>query len=208
MTPPPPVPFPAINERVLKAGKRFRRIHDARFVSTAFNPGFGAPTRFAPLLRPSAPAIPHMYAASNFECAAHETVFHEIQFDSPIKSIAKMRLDPLVLSTLRCRRDLRFASLFEPDLNAWRINRATLIDTFASAYVKTVAWALAIHQNSDVDGLIWTSRRCDPHVAMMLFGDRVDPQDLEEVDSLAFAKSRALRSKLYAFARRAGIDIV
>lgn len=208
MTPPPPVPFPAVNERVLKAGKRFSRIHDSRFGSTVFNPGLGAPTRFAPLLRSSDPPIPHMYGASNYECAAHETVFHEIQFDAPIKTIARTRLDPLVLSALRCRRDLRLASLFEPDLNAWRINRSMLIDTFASAYGQTVKWALAIHQNSDLDGLIWTSRRCDPHTALILFGDRVGPHDLEEIDSRLLSTSRALRAKLFSFARRAGIDIV
>lgn len=183
MTPPPPDPFPPIWEHALRRGRRITRIHHRDYGSTAFNPGKGSATRFAPLLRSGLPPIPHSYRASSYECAAHETVFHEIQFDAEPKLVMADSLDPLMYSRVRCTRALRLASLFEPDLNRWKIKRSLLIDTLATAYGDTVLWALAIHANSDVDGLIWTSKRCDPGRAMILFGDRVLPGDLEEIDA-------------------------
>ena len=40
----------------------------------------------------------------------------------------------------------------------------------------------AIHdQFQDVQGLIWTSRRCDPHSAMLFFGGRTAETDLQIV---------------------------
>lgn len=208
MTPPPPVPFPPIRVGKLGRGRQLFRIHHRDFGSTAFNPGRGNATRFAPLLSPAAPAIPHAYAASSYECAAYETVFHEIPFDAPVKTIADNMLQPLMLSRVRCRRPLRLATLFEPDLNRWNVKRSMLIDTSASAYGKTVEWALAIHANSDVDGLIWTSKRCDPDMAMLFFGDRLSPDDLEEIESRSIASTNTLGKQLEAFAERAGIAII
>jgi len=208
MTPSPPDPFPGIHRHSLTAGTMIDRIHDSRFAANAFNPGLGGPTRFAPLARPGGGCIPHIYAAHGYECAAHETVFHEIQHDAARKTIAKARIDPLCLSRLRCRRDLSLCGLFQPDLNAWGIERAALIDTFASFYPRTVRWALAIHAAHDVDGLIWTSRRCDPATALILFGDRVNPDDLEIVGSERIVASNPLFEDLRGFGARAGITIV
>lgn len=204
----PPVPFPDAHRHTLKTGSTIERIHDSRFEANAFNPGLGSATRFAPLKPPSGSTIAHLYAAHGYECAAHETVFHEIQHDAANKTVAKAKIEPLMLSSLRLRRDLSLASLFQPDLNGWKIERSQLIDTFARAYGKTVKWALAIHAAHDVDGLIWTSRRCDPATALILFGDRVAPNDLEVLTSTRIAASNALFSELRQFAGRAGITII
>jgi len=207
MTPLPPAPFPSVNRHILNAGATIDRIHDCAFAANAFNPGLGSPTRFAPLKPDRGDTIPHLYAAHGFECAAHETVFHEIQHDAPRKTVAKAKINPLMLSSVRLRRDLTLASLFQPDLGAWKISRADLIDTFASGYSKTVKWALAIHAAHDVDGLIWTSRRCDPATAIILFGDRVKPDDLQVLNSERITASNDLFAQLRQFGKRADITI-
>ncbi|MBI2376464.1 MAG: RES family NAD+ phosphorylase [Deltaproteobacteria bacterium] len=207
MTPSPPNPFPGVHRHVLKASSAIHRIHDARFDANAFNPGIGSRTRFAPLRPATGTPIPHLYGAHGYECAAHETVFHEIQYDAVHKAVAKSKIDPLMLSSLRLRRDLSLASLFQPDLHAWRIERSQLIDTFATAYADTVEWALAIHAAHRVDGLIWTSRRCDPATALILFGDRVSPDDFDVLSSDRITASNDLLDQLLQFGARADITI-
>jgi hypothetical protein len=208
MTPAPPDPFPAVNRLPLPAGTRIHRIHDSRYPADGFNPGHGRPTRFAPLVRGDGSFVPTAYAAEDYECAAHETVFHEIQHDSARKSIALIAIEPLSHAVLETRRDLALAALFEPDLNAWGLTRGQLIDTFADAYTQTARWALAIHDRwDDVDGLVWTSRRCDPRRAWLLFGDRVESADLAIVAERRIVASNDALSGLHGFGARAGIVI-
>lgn len=208
MTPPPPEPFPALNRRPLPAGSEIHRIHDAAFAANGFNPGKGRPTRFAPLIGAGGTVIATAYAADGYECAAHETVFHEVQHDAPRKTIPLLAIEPLSHAVLRTRRELVLAGLFEPDLNAWGLTRGQLIDTFADAYADTARWALAIHEAwSDVDGLVWTSRRCDPQQAYLLFGDRVADADLEPVAETRIISSNDALAALRGFGARAGITI-
>ena len=51
-------------------------------------------------------------------------------------------------------------------------------DTAASQYDRTVIWAQAAHAGTDVDGLVWMSRRWNSSKSMVLFGDRVSRSDL------------------------------
>ena len=54
------------------------------------------------------------------------------------------------------------------------MNRDELIEMPKSTYSQTVLWAQAIHRaRSDLDGLMWTSRQCDPDQCIILFEDRV-----------------------------------
>jgi hypothetical protein len=208
MIPPPPDPFPAVNRQLLPAGSELHRIHSARRPANGFNPGKGAPTRFAPLLRPDGSAVPTAYAAMDYESAAHETIFHEIPYDAARKSIPEAKVRGLSHSVLRTRRELVLAGLFEPDLNAWGLTRGQLIDTFALDYPDTARWALAVHERwPDVDGLAWTSRRCDPKQAYLLFGDRVADADLEPVAETRIAASNDALAALRRFGARAGITI-
>ena len=133
---------------------------------------------------------PTLYAATSYECAVHETVFHEIQHDADRKA---MRIDAILrldYSTIAPRRELILAALFEPDLNRWGLTRRDLIDTYASAYETTARWAKAIHDaDPEIDGMVWTSRRCDPERAFVLFGDRVRPEDLGEISRAPITSS-------------------
>lgn len=208
MIPPPPDPFPAVNRRTLPAGSEIHRIHDSGFPANGFNPGRGRPTRFAPLIRADGTAVPTLYAADGYECAAHESVFHEVQHDAPRKTIPLLAIEPLSHAVLRTRRELVLAGLFEPDLNAWGMRRGQLIDTLADAYPDTAPWALAIHERwPDVDGLVWTSRRCDPQQAYLLFGGRVAEADLERVSGTRIIASNDALAALRGFGARAGITL-
>ena len=61
---------------------------------------------------------------------------------------------------------LALASLRIPDLARWRISRDAMIGSSPTRYRDTAAWAKAVHdQLPDVEGLVWTSNRCDPDSA-------------------------------------------
>jgi TFIIF-interacting CTD phosphatase-like protein len=147
-----------------------------------------------------------MYAGSTLECAVHETLFHEIQHDAPRKSIPFSVVENSSYAIVQPRRDLVLAGLFEPDLNLWGLTRHQLIDTFAADYEATAKWAVAIHDTfSDIDGLVWTSRRCDPEKAYLLFGDRVLSDQLDIMSQEAIRGTNRLLQRLRNFAERAGI---
>jgi hypothetical protein len=208
MIPRPPATFPAINRIRLRLATDLHRIHNSGFAGNSFNPCQGRPSRFAPLVCPDGTCIPTMYAATNLECAAHETVFHEIQHDAKYKSISYREIENLDYSIVRPRRDLVLAPLFEPDLNRWQLTRRQLIDTFAADYEATAKWAIAIHDNfSDIDGLVWTSRRCDPERAYLLFGDRLPVHLIDLVHRARISQTNELLLQIRDFADRANILI-
>lgn len=207
MTPEPPA-LAVTNRVIIAAGTLLHRVHDRTFEPASFNPCVGRPSRFAPLRDANGRCIPTLYAATSYECAAHETAFHEIQHDADRKTV---RLDTIVRldhSALSTARELTLAALFEPDLNRWGLTRRDLIDTYASAYAATARWAMAIHDaDTEIDGLVWTSRRCDPERAFVFFGDRVRADDFREASRTPIAGSGELLDQLRGFAVRAGILI-
>jgi hypothetical protein len=210
MIPAPPAPFPDVNRLTLPAATELHRIHAHQFDGNAFNPCMGQSSRFAPLRLTDNTCIPTAYAAATLECAAHETVFHEIDVAGPSddRNVELDILETLAYSVLRTRRPLVLVALFEPDLNKWGLTRQSLIDTFAVDYADTARWALAIHEaHPDVEGLVWRSRRCDPDRAYVLFGDRVHPGDLEARHRQRLHESNDLLLQIRAFAARAGILI-
>ena len=208
MISPPPSPFPASNSHEIKAGTRFHRVHDERFHSCAFNPGKGRPSRFAPLFLGGS-AIPTQYLATDYECAVHETIFHDVPVDEPNKTVGIDNIKPLAHSLVELKRDISLVPLFAPDLAKWNVAKADLIDTTAVAYEVTAQWALAIHQSRpDADGLIWTSKRCDPQRALLLFGDRVSESDLIGVSRTLIYSSVDEMKQIVEFAGRIAIDLV
>jgi len=208
MIPRPPPTFPAVHRIKLPPATELHRIHNSSFAGDSFNPCQGRPSRFAPLVRADGTCIPTMYAATNLECAVHETVFHEIPYDAKTKSIGYHDIAQLDYSVLRARRDLVVAGLFEPDLNRWGLTRRQLIDTFAADYEATAEWAIALHDAfSDIDGLVWTSGRCDPERAYLLFGDRVSVDLIPPVQRARIVETNALLLQIRDFADRANILI-
>ena len=203
--PPPPQPLEC-NETVLPAGTRIHRIHDRQFGATQFNPGRGN-SRFAPFAVAGS-AIPTAYAATSFECAAFETIFHDID-PSAFKSVYWSSIEPLVYSTLILARDVALASLFTADLLRYGVERNQLIDTPKSTYPQTRAWSPVIHEAaSKPEGMIWVSKRYDQERAMMLFGSRVAATDLRDAVSVGVATDPACLATLQQLSHRTGSDII
>jgi hypothetical protein len=169
----------------------------------------GQPTRFAPFTDAAGACVPTLYAATSREAAAFESIFHDIEPTARFKTI---RLDVVELrsvSRISLNRDLLVARLFAPDLKAWGLSRGELIETPKSTYDRTVLWGQAIHHaRPDIDGLIWTSRQCDPDRCMILFEDRVGEADFEVLDSVEVGADAGLLLELRGFGQRAGITII
>lgn len=182
----------------------------ARAVGPAqFNPGQGQPSRFSPFTDAAGACVPTLYAATSREAAAFETVFHDIEAEAAFKTVRLDVVQARAVSRIAPKRDLRLAGLFAPDLKAWNLRRTDLIDTPKSTYDQTVVWVQAIHRaHASIDGLIWTSRQCDPERCVVLFGDRISEGELDVLERLDVATDAALLLEMRGFGRRAGITIV
>ena len=147
-------------------------------MGNAFSPCQGGATRFAPIRDEEGRCIPSLYAGDTVESAIYETVFHDIPLNAGRKTVPRTIVESRRHSTLLVRRTLRLANLRAPDLVKWGLRREALIGSLPTQYGRTALWAKAIHDQFDVDGLIWTSNLCDPDAAVLLFGDRAATADL------------------------------
>lgn len=153
--------------------------------------------------------MPTLYAATNREAAAFESIFHDIEATAAFKTVRLDVVEARSVSQIAPRRDLQLASLFTPDLKAWSLQRTDLVDTPKSTYSQTVLWAQAIHDaQANIDGLIWTSRQCDPEQCVILFEDRISESEFDVMERLEVASDAALLLELRGYGRRAGIDII
>lgn len=206
--PAPPDPFPPFNTFILAAGARLVRLHDPNFTGDQPNPCKGGPTRFAPLHQAAGVCLPSLYAAATFECAVFESVFHDVPHTAADKFVPLGKVTSRAISWLELTVDLTLAGLHEPDLNKLRLTRADLIDTPPSAYPSTARWAQAFHHaDPALTGLGWTSKRCDPGAAYVIFGDRLPPGALQVTDRIEVAVSAHHLEQIRAVGRRAGITL-
>ncbi|HEY8290611.1 MAG TPA: RES family NAD+ phosphorylase [Acetobacteraceae bacterium] len=211
---PPPLPrplspFPAINPHIVKAGTILHRTHARAFRPAQFNPCQGQPTRFAPFDDATGTCVATLYAATNREAAASESIFHDIDPAAAFKTVRLDVVEARSVSRIAPRRDLRLVGLFTPDLGAWKLQRSQLIDTPKAAYAQTALWAQAIHRaHADIDGLIWTSRQCDPERCVVLFADRIAESAFDVLERKEVAADAALLLELRGFGLRAGITLV
>ena len=144
-----------------------------------FNPGPKGNARFSPITDASEASIPTIYGGTTFECAAMETVFHDLPFTPGLKSMRKAKLRGHAYSQILPSLDLTLADLRGPALRRIGIKRIDLIDTEKRRYAFTRTWAEAIHaQCADVQGLCWVSRQDERALALIIFGDRVGADPL------------------------------
>lgn len=209
MVPKPPPTIGLVNPWLLRKGRRIHRVYDERFAADSFNPCLGNPTRFAPISS-HGKCVASMYAAETFECAAFETIFHDVPVKAKIRMVPLSNIVGRAYAELRLKRALKLGALFVPDLKSLGLKRSQLIDATAKWYVQTARWAEAIHeQYKDLEGLVWTSRQCDPDTAYLFFGDRVSSHDFEVTPSPAsITHSATLLASLRKFGLRAGITII
>ena len=178
--PTPSAHLAAPNVVPLASGTVLHRVHSRDFPGNAFNPCQGGQTRFAPIRDEGGNCIPSLYAGDAVAAAIYETLFHDVPLDAKRKTLPIGMVEGRKHSTLVVLRPLRLANLRAADLLKWNIGRDMLIGSLPKHYGATALWAKAVHDQFDwVHGLIWTSRLCDPHSAMLLFGDRVGAADLE-----------------------------
>jgi RES domain len=191
-------------------GRPIHRIHLVRYAADGFNPGRKGNARFSPIVDTSGAAIPTLYGGSTFDCAAMETVFHDVPFTSGFKSFDKRKLVGQIHSVLLPATDLVLADLSNVALRKLGVPRAQLIDTEKDCYPETRKWAEAIHARAaKIQGLCWTSRQDDQALAIILFGDRIVAKTL-----MPHGSSRALLSDPSAYAElliladRIGVSVV
>lgn len=215
-TPPSGVPAPPgdlaklVKTITWPKGQVIHRIHLQVYGSNVFNPGTMGNARFSPIKAADGSNIPTLYGGTTFDCAAMETVFHDVPFAAGLKTFDKRKLIDQVYSQVTPRRDLNLADLSTTALRKLGIQRNELIDTEKDKYPDTRKWAEAIHAaRSDAEGLYWVSRQDDRALAIVLFGDRVAAADLlpTRAPHSVLADIR-IYTDLLVLADRIGVNIV
>ncbi|MGY3616491.1 hypothetical protein ACVJGD_002687 [Bradyrhizobium sp. USDA 10063] len=191
-------------------GRVIHRIHLQIYGSSEFNPGLRGNARFSPIKASDGANIPTLYGGTTFDCAAMETVFHDVPFSAGLKTFDKWKLTDQVYSQLTPKRDLNLTDLSATALRKLGIQRNELIDTEKDKYPDTRKWAEAIHAACPgVEGLFWVSRQDDRAFAVVLFGDRLAAADLSPSGGpYSVLADVTVYTDLLALAERIGVDIV
>jgi RES domain len=207
---PPPDLGKAVTRITWPKGQVIRRVHLDLYHAAQFNPGIGGNARFSPIKDATGSSIPTLYGGVTFECAAMETVFHDVPFAVGLKTYDKAKLIGQISSQVLPTRDLVLADLSSTALRKLGVGRSQLIDTEKDRYPQTRVWAEAIHARCpDVDGLCWVSRQDDRARALVLFGDRVQSTDLApNGSSITIASDPAVYTSLLELADRIGVKII
>lgn len=193
-----------------KAGAALHRVHLDVYAAEAFNPGVKGNARFSPIVNAAGKPIPTLYGGTSFDCAAMETVFHDVPFAPGLKTFAKHKLEGQLHSVLATTAALTLADLRNVPLRKLGVERKQLIDTEKDTYGQTRKWAAAIHaQHAHIQGLCWTSRQDDRAMAVMLFGDRIGAGALTQQGlSRSLVDDAAAIMELLALADMIGVRVV
>ncbi len=199
-----------ITSATWKAGVALHRIHLNAYEAEAFNPGITGNARFSPIVNAAGEPIRTLYGGSTFDCAAMETVFHDVPFSPGLKTYAKHKLERQLHSVLAPTSALTLADLRNVPLRKLGVERKQLIDTEKDTYGQTRKWAAAIHaQHAHIQGLCWTSRQDDSAMAVMLFGDRIAKGVLTQQEpSRALLDDGPAYMKLLTLADLIGVCVV
>lgn len=193
-----------------KVGAALHRVHLNVYAAEAFNPGIKGNARFSPIVNAAGKPIPTLYGGTSFNCAAMETVFHDVPFAPGLKTFAKHKLERQLHSVLAITATLTLADLRNVPLRKLGVERKQLIDTEKDTYGQTRKWAQAIHaQHARIQGLCWTSRQDDSAMAVMLFGDRIGAGVLaQQGRSRSLVDDAAATMELLALADMIGVRVV
>lgn len=207
------IPPPAklhITPWTLPGSRVLHRIHQDIYQGDQFNPGIKGNARFSPISDTKGVAIPTLYAAYTFDAALMESVFHDVSHTPGYKHYDKNKLHRQVYSRVIANQNLTLADLSSVALRKLGVQRKQLIDTEKDCYPLTREWAQAIHgQHPDIQGLSWISRQDDSARAVMLFGDRIQLDTLQQVGaSCGLLQEEKTYAELLDLAERIGADIV
>lgn len=185
-------------------------MHLDAYFGDQFNPGLKGNARFSPIVDGAGVAIPTLYGGTTFDCAAMETVFHDVPFTSGLKTYDKGKLTCQTYSRLEPQQDLVLADLSATALRRFGIRRTELIDTEKNRYPQTRPWAEAFYAaRSDIHGLCWVSRQDDRALAIVLFGKRLPAGALAMVTpSHNVLGAPGVYTDLISLADRIGVKVV
>src|SRR5580704_10279031 len=138
----------------------------------SFNPNIGKDwtiaidgARFNPFPDPAGANVPTIYAATTYEAAALESVFHQVpHVQTP--EIMRSQVETWEYFALHTLRDLRVVRLTNPQLRQLKVPGRTeslredeLIHSPASQYPVARTWAKLLHDHiPGLDGLAWRPR--------------------------------------------------
>lgn len=207
--PAPPAPFDALTH-MLSRGSTLHRVHRSSCSADAFNPGRGAPTRFAPIVTATGTAtgsVPTLYAAQSAEAAVCETILHDVPLTGG--SLALGEYAAYIEASLELQRDLRLAKLMGDGLRRLSVTPQQLTATNGDVYDRTVLWAKAAH-TAGFDGIAWMSARDNTAAAYVLFGDRVAQTDVAITSEGIgpFAPGSSGFSWLSGYCARVGVELL
>jgi RES domain len=211
VVPAPPADLASlVNLTIWPQDQVIHRIHPAVYGSSQFNPSPHGNARFSPIKASDGLNIPTLYGGTTFECAAMETVFHDVPFVAGLKTFDKQKLAGHCYSQVTPKRDLKLVDLTVTALKKLGIQRGQLIDTEKDEYPNSRSWAEAIHTACpDAEGLCWVSRQDDRALAIVLFGDRIAAADISAVrGSQDLLSVDAVYAGLIILADRIGVNIV
>jgi hypothetical protein len=161
-------------------GREMHRVHGSGYRGNQFNPTSSGNARFSPIRDRSGAIIPTLYAGTTLDCALMETIFHDLPYKAGFKPVSKRKLIAKVHSIVLPKIGLLLVDLGTVALHKLGIDHAHLIETTKAFYPRTRGWAEALYaQVPNAHGLSWTSRRHDHEQAVVLFGGRLNPSDLE-----------------------------
>ncbi len=185
--------------------KRLFRVHPNKHASTSFNRGFGI-GRFHPIYDQSGKSIPTLYASDQINGALSETVFGNTMSGDVVYQAA---LIDKYLSRISYQKELQLIDLTGNYIKRLKITRLQLIESEEANYKITARWAEALHRACPkAHGIKWVSRQFDTAKSILLFGDRVKPSQLKDLNkSELLGKDDGFRLVLKA-AREANITVV
>jgi hypothetical protein len=170
--------------------------------------------RFNPFPDTAGKNVPTIYAATTYEAAALESVFHQVpHIQTP--EIMRSQVETWEYFALRTLRDLRVARLTNPQLRQLKVTGRTeslredeLIHSPPSQYPATRTWAKHLHDHlPGLDGLTWRPRLAGEGEAYVLFGDRCGAGDFVVGSPPTRLTSATEYGKIKAVADAANITI-
>jgi len=188
---------------------------------SSFNPNAGKNwtvatdgARFNPFPDTAGNNVPTIYAATTYEAAALESVFHQVpHIQTP--EIMRSQVETWEYFTLQTLRDLRVVRLTNPHLRQLKVSRRTeslredeLIQSPASQYPAARTWAKLLHDHiPGLDGLAWRPRLAGQGEAYVFFGDRCGANDFAVLSTPTPLTSATEYGKIKAVADSANITI-
>lgn len=170
--------------------------------------------RFNPFPDTAGNNVPTIYAATTYEAAALESVFHQVpHIETP--EVTRSQVETWEYFELRTLRDLRVVRLANPQLRQLKVPRRReslredeLIHSPASQYPATRTWAKLLHDHiPGLDGLAWRPRLAGQGEAYVFFGDRCGAGDFAIVTAATPLTSPTEYGKIKAVADAANIMI-